>query len=95
MNLTALHNGDSAIIETVEAGRGLRSRLIALGLLPGTPVNVINIDGSGPVVLELRDSRIVIGRGIAQKIEVKIEVKSISETAIPKAKSKREEACKK
>ena len=91
MNLTALHNGDSAIIEAVEAGRGLRSRLIALGLLPGTPVNVINIDGSGPVVLELRDSRIVIGRGIAQKIEVK----SISETAVPKAKSKREKACKK
>ena len=80
MNLTALHNGDSAIIEGIEAGRGLRSRLIALGLLPGTPIEVINIDGSGPVVLELRDSRVVIGRGIAQKIEVQ----SQSDTAKPK-----------
>ena len=88
MNLTTLHNGDSAIIEAVEAGRGLRSRLIALGLIPGTPVNIINIGGSGPVVLEVHDSRIVIGRGIAEKIEVK----SISETAAIKFNGKRKKA---
>ena len=70
MNLTALQNGDTAIIEELTVGHGLRSRLIALGLLPGTPVEVISIDGSGPVVLELRDSRVVLGRGIASKIEV-------------------------
>jgi Fe2+ transport system protein FeoA len=72
MNLTALHSGDSAIIAEVEVGRGLRSRLMALGLLPGTPVEVIKMDSSGPVVLEVHDSRVVIGRGIARKIEVEV-----------------------
>jgi len=83
MILTALHNGDTAVIESIETGRGLRSRLIALGLLPGTPVNIINIGGSGPVVMEVHDSRIVIGRGIAQKIEVK----SITENTVSKSKN--------
>jgi ferrous iron transport protein A len=91
VNLTPLHNGDSAIIEGIEAERGLRSRLIALGLLPGTPIEVINVDGSGPVVLELRDSRVVIGRRIAQKIEVQ----SRSDTVKPKHGKRRRRTGKK
>ncbi|MCP4230122.1 MAG: ferrous iron transport protein A [bacterium] len=90
MNLTALHSGESAIIEEVEAGRSLRSRLMALGMLPGTPIEVIKLDRSGPVVLEVHDSRVVIGRGIARKIEVK----AIEKTKEPKTREQIKETCK-
>jgi Fe2+ transport system protein FeoA len=55
---------------TFEGGRQLRSRLAALGLLPGAELEVIQNSGQGPFVVAVKGSRIVIGRGMAARIAV-------------------------
>jgi len=57
-------------IVDVDAGRGLRSRLAALGLVPGTEVEVINNSSRGPFIVAIKESRVMLGRGMAQKIMV-------------------------
>jgi Fe2+ transport system protein FeoA len=70
MPLTKIREGNKAVLQAVEGGRQLRSRLAALGLLPGTELEVIQNSGHGPFVVSVKGSRIVIGRGMAEGITV-------------------------
>lgn len=70
MPLTLLEQGTKAILRSVHGGRGLRGRLAALGLIPGTEITVLRNGGDGPFVVAVNNSRICIGRGMAMKIEV-------------------------
>jgi len=70
MPLTMVNEGATAVLRDIEGGRQLKGRLAALGLLPGTELEVIQNSGHGPFVVSVRGSRIVIGRGMAAKISV-------------------------
>jgi Fe2+ transport system protein FeoA len=65
-----IREGKKAILLSIEGGRQLRSRLAALGLLPGAELEVIQNSGHGPFVIAVKGSRIVIGRGMAARIAV-------------------------
>ncbi len=70
MPLSAIRPGQRVRVTRVEGGQGLRGRLCAMGLTPGLTVQVA-CDGGGPVVLEVLGSRVMIGRGMAEKIRVR------------------------
>jgi len=55
----------------IEAGQGLKARLAAMGLFPGVQFRIINNGHPGPLVIDLKGARIVLGRGMAGKIAVK------------------------
>ena len=69
--LTNLHAGDGVTLVDIEGGRGIRSKLFNLGLTPGIRIKIIAKNGWGPIVLKVRDGKIAIGRGMAEKILVK------------------------
>ncbi|MCK4568249.1 MAG: ferrous iron transport protein A [Candidatus Thorarchaeota archaeon] len=48
----------------------VRCRLLDMGLVPGTRVKVINNQNRGPILVEVRDSKMALGRGLASKILV-------------------------
>jgi len=64
----AFCNGRARIVN-IYGGRGLIRKLYSLGLLPGEIVRVVNNMG-GPILVEVRGSRVAIGRGMAMKIYV-------------------------
>ena len=51
-------------------GFGLERRLADMGLTPGVELKVINNERHGPVLIELRGSRLALGRGVAHHILV-------------------------
>lgn len=57
-------------IIAVEAGHGLQGRLAAMGLIPGVEIEVLRNSMHGPVLIAVKGSRIMRGRGMAQKIMV-------------------------
>lgn len=69
--LSMLGPGERARLLSVNANEGLTSRLNAMGLTPGVEVTVIQ-DAGGPLLLSVRDSRLAVGRDMAQKILVEI-----------------------
>jgi len=69
--LSMLGMGERARLVSVNAGESLTSRLNAMGLTPGVEVTVIQ-DSGGPLLLGVRDSRLALGRGMAQKIFVEL-----------------------
>jgi Fe2+ transport system protein FeoA len=79
--LTALKNGETAIIVSIdspsekEQGRwGLKKRLMNMGLTPGTKITVVkSAPFHGPIEIIVRDTRLALGRGIAERILVEVE----------------------
>jgi len=63
--------GEIVTVTGVRAGWGLQRRLADMGLTPGVQIRVINSQMPGPVLIDLRGSRVGLGRGVAQKILVK------------------------
>ena len=71
MPLAMMKPGSSARVAAIRAGRGLCNRLASMGLIPGVEVEVVSNTYRGPVVVAVRDTRLVLGRGMAQAIEMK------------------------
>jgi len=62
--------GQEVTLANIDGGRGIKSKLYSMGLVPGTAFTVLSRSGGGPVMLRVKDSRLAIGRGMAQKIIV-------------------------
>ena len=71
VTLAALADGQRGRLVRVEAGTGLRTRLLAMGLRRGAEVRLIRHGGHGPFVVAVDSSRVVLGRGMAHKILVR------------------------
>lgn len=70
-SLSQVPAGSRVHLASIDAGLGLRSRLAALGLVTGAELRVIANSLWGPFIVAVRESRIILGRGMAEKIKVK------------------------
>lgn len=70
MVLSMVDEGKEVTLAHINGGRGMRSKLYSMGLVPGAAFTVLSGNGTGPVLLRVKDSRLAIGRGTAQKIIV-------------------------
>ena len=68
--LSSLKENEQGNITEIEAGRGLKMRLIAMGFSPKSGIRMVRNSGKGPVVVEIKGTRVVLGRGMADKIKV-------------------------
>jgi len=71
MVLSSIKPGNEVTILDINGGRGIRSRLYSMGLVPGTKLKVLNGNTAGPIMIVVRDSRLALGQGMAQKIIVR------------------------
>jgi ferrous iron transport protein A len=69
--LSELPVGGKGVIATVAGDRSVRRRLMELGLVPGTPVGVVNVAPLGdPLELQVRGGRLSIRRVEAANVEL-------------------------
>jgi Fe2+ transport system protein FeoA len=59
----------------INAGFGLQRQLADMGLIPGVHLKVVCRQVRGPVLIDLKGSRLAIGKGMAHKIMVEEEQK--------------------
>jgi ferrous iron transport protein A len=71
VSLAALSVGERGVVVKLTGGRGLLSRITSLGFTPGAEVTVVQNFGRGPIIARVRDARIALGRGEANKIQVR------------------------
>jgi ferrous iron transport protein A len=69
--LSTIKSGQKVKLVGIEAGRGLNSRLAAMGLLPNVEITVVSNGHPGPFVVSVKGSRMMLGRGMADKIMVR------------------------
>ncbi|HPS56580.1 MAG TPA: FeoA family protein [Spirochaetota bacterium] len=71
-NLNNINAGCYAEILGISGGEGLRDKVLSLGLLPGKTVQVISNRKQGPVIIKVNGTRLIVGRGMSEKIHVSL-----------------------
>lgn len=64
--LSCYSNGVTVRVTSLEGGRCCRGRLLSLGIIPGTTINIIN--SCGRMTIKVRSSQFAIGCEMAKKI---------------------------
>ena len=66
--------GQSGVVANIEGGHGLVNRLNALGIRPGKRITKFSsMLMRGPVTIQVGNSQVAIGFGMANKIIVKLD----------------------
>ncbi len=68
--LAALRKGDEAIVAEIIGGRGATSKLMAMGIVPGKKIKVVDRRG-GAMLVSVNGTKFVIGHGLAMKVMVR------------------------
>lgn len=61
--------GQHVRLVSIQGGKRLTHRLVEMGLTPGVRMRVLQNSG-GPLLLAVSDSRIALGWGMANQVEV-------------------------
>ncbi|AXV36880.1 MAG: ferrous iron transport protein A [Methanobacteriaceae archaeon] len=69
----ASENDELKIIEVWHGGK-FKKKLCELGIYKDSLIKVIKNDIQGPIIVDVKGSRLMIGRGQAQKIMVEREI---------------------
>ncbi len=69
--LDTLPTGSRAIITNLSGRKHISSRLASIGLTIGSEIQVLQNYHRGPIIIAVRGVRLALGRGEANKIEVK------------------------
>ena len=70
VSLSTVKSGDSVEIKWMAGGHHFLSRLASLGFTPGARLRVVQNYGRGPIIVKVRETRVALGRGEADKILV-------------------------
>jgi Fe2+ transport system protein FeoA len=72
--LINLKNGQKGVIISIAGGWRATKRLADLGLTPETTVEVLKkAPFSGPLLIEVRGSKLILGKGLAAKVLVRLK----------------------
>ena len=73
-SLKQLKEGQTGIIKYVQRGKMVVKRLADMGLNPGTEIKLIRSSMfTGPVQIEVRGSRLGLGKGLISKTMIEIK----------------------
>ena len=67
--LKAISAGQCVFVVAIDAGAKARTRLESLGIIPGIEVDILS-NGQGPMLVGVGESRVMVERGIAEKVLV-------------------------
>lgn len=68
--LSSIKAGQKVTLANIEANDSLRSRLAAMGMVPNTQIIVVSNASPGPFVVNVKGSKIALGRGMAEHVMV-------------------------
>ena len=71
ISLTKLAPREEGVMVKMHGGAHFVSRMATLGFTPGAPLTMVQNFGHGPLIVLIRDARIALGRGEANKILVR------------------------
>ena len=70
MSLNFVGIGKLAEINSVEGGEVMCKKIMEMGMSKGAIVKIMKND-SGPLIVKVGETRLVLGRGMAQKVMVR------------------------
>jgi ferrous iron transport protein A len=70
--LSDLREGTQSTVRKLRGGRWFASRMATLGFTIGASVTVVQNYRHGPMIVQVRDTRVALGRREARKVVVEV-----------------------
>jgi ferrous iron transport protein B len=70
VSLITLREGEEGVVDAIQGGQRLTSRLAGMGMVPGVQIKILR-NTAGAVIALASDTRVALGRGEASRIQVK------------------------
>jgi ferrous iron transport protein B len=70
VSLITLREGEEGVVDAIQGGERLTSRLAGMGMVPGVKIKILR-NTAGAVIAFASDTRVALGRGEASRIQVK------------------------
>jgi len=70
MSLMMAKPGNKVVLKEITWGQKLRKKLQDMGLTPGVRFDIVSATSNGPVIIDIRGTRLALGHGILSKIMV-------------------------
>ena len=70
--LVMVTEGETVTLRAIYGGLGVNKRLAEMGLVPDTEITVIKNNRPGGLILQVKDSKLCLGHGVAHKIQVEL-----------------------
>jgi Fe2+ transport system protein FeoA len=70
VKLCQIQEGQSVKLKLINGGQMVKQRLAAMGIIPGQIIEVLRNSYPGPFVIKAKGTKVVLGRGMADKIFV-------------------------
>jgi len=70
ISMSRLGSKEFGVVKSLAVGRGMLARCLSMGFTPGSLVRMGENYKSGPVLVKVHDTDVVLGRGVAAKIMV-------------------------
>ena len=71
MCLTHIETGSKVLVHDLNAGHRFRHHMAEMGIFPGAMIKILKKDNRGPLLVQIGNSRLMLGRRMAQKITVR------------------------
>jgi len=73
MNSIDMQRGQKGIIRSVKKGKGVERKLFEIGIMKGQEIQLLEKHPfKGPLLFQVGSSRIVLGRNLAEGLEVEL-----------------------
>ena len=69
--LGTLRPGETGTVAELSGGRTFVARCLSMGCTPGTQVTMERNAGRGPIIVQLRGTRLALGRGESMRLLVR------------------------
>jgi Fe2+ transport system protein FeoA len=70
MSLEKLENGKRGVVLKIDGSLGAKDHLLQLGIVPGVPVTMVQRATTGPILVEVLGTKVMLGHGLAEKVLV-------------------------
>lgn len=71
VSLSTAAQGQEVVLLSLQGGHEFQHRMAEMGLLPGVKFRVISHARYGPIIISVKDTRLMLGRGMANRIQVR------------------------
>ena len=71
VSLAELAAGEAGAVMALHGGGGFVGRMAALGFTPGSVIQIVRNGGHGPLIVEVVDTQVALGRGEARRVIVR------------------------
>lgn len=71
--IKSIEQGKTVVVKRIDSGHQMKHRLAEMGIIPGEEIDVVKNETGFPVIIRVKETKLMLGKGMCGKIMVSEE----------------------